>query len=353
MNGVLGVKQVVKNYILTIKTVTPVVIGSGEVLEPYEYVIRDNGRPTLYALDLLNFLNWLDGQEREGVLALIEADIMGFRRKLANLSTKITSNADLQRFAFSVSDLVACEYRDKIANPDNALEISLFVRTLGNPFIPGSSIKGALRTAFVYRKAIANKGFRKETLLLNYKNSFDDPFRTIKIGDSEVVKTQVVKTENRSFKPGKNSGIPALREATVTNFEVKIPISAYPEIVGKSSGYDSGPSYRVEISEIINSCRQFYGELLKAEINFFERNKRSTFKVDLSWVRPLEKVAMGAMGGDCFPLRLGWGTGKLSKTIALITGEKHPISRNFIKKSGGDRPEYVSPGWVLAKIEEA
>ncbi len=137
-----------ENYLserLTFKTLTPIFIGQDQsnTLSPYsDYVQVEN---EIWYIDKEKFEQALS--EKEG---LIDKYVTQIRRKIDKSGT---------RSDFSLDDFIRVNLGDvenyvKIKIPvDNNLKhthIKRFILTSGRPFIPGSTIKGAVRTAIIY-----------------------------------------------------------------------------------------------------------------------------------------------------------------------------------------------------------
>lgn len=359
-------------YRLELKTVTPVVIGSGQELESFDYIIYKNkGSASLFAFDLMGFALILNKSQREDFLIKMEGDVIELRELLEKYSHIIVANKNIQRFKFGVKNNVALMYRQKIGAISNQMTIGLFPRSSGAPYIPGSSLKGAFRTAVAGSLALNTRDFEKniidslkkksgrmlndrqlkseiarnlEKYIFGYKSPNDDPFRTFKIADTQPIETEAVLTERCSFKVGKEKErIPALREAAIP----KTSTASILTIVDEFAGKKGAPKASFNINKLAANCRQFYGKVLNTEVALIEGKHNPYINIDLSWIKTVEDAAEGRLGETCFPLRVGWGAGKPANTIILATNEKRPVSKSLVNK--GD--EHVPLGWMLARLE--
>lgn len=180
-----------------LQVISPVHIGCDEVYEPTGFVI-DESRKKLIAFDPLRFIKALSEDERkkfielcmEGTIASIPR-LYGFmcRKKISGREVDIAHGltANYQR----VKSLAKSKDESMIVQELNQFAIS---RTAFNPhtekpYIPGSSIKGSLRTAYLNKLAKAKKiaGWRGNAKDLEIKlldGSFEtDPFRMVKVSD--------------------------------------------------------------------------------------------------------------------------------------------------------------------------
>lgn len=131
------------NYSLTLSFYSPVHIGDGQELEPFEYIIKDG---YLYTFSFEQFVLSLNPEDREKLLQLQRnmkssalKDIRNFIRHRCTL--------DQYREKIPVTRRVAYIYENKFLDIRNMLKMEPFIKTMGSPYIPGSSIKGAIRTA--------------------------------------------------------------------------------------------------------------------------------------------------------------------------------------------------------------
>ncbi len=137
-------------YRLACEALSPIHIGSGSEIEPLDYIIRGN---RLYLFSMNSFVSKLTDSERARFEAVIDSgDLISVRKFLFD-------NADVEKcaaYSVEVSAGVAGRYRAKLQDVQNQLMISPFIRDTvsGRPFIPGSSLKGAIRTALVSAAAL-------------------------------------------------------------------------------------------------------------------------------------------------------------------------------------------------------
>jgi CRISPR-associated protein Csm5 len=136
-------------YRLRIELLTPFHVGCGRTIEPYEYDLRKEGGDCwLVALDI----------------AAVFADAAPAQRSRFEQFSERGDFAELRRwFQMNADPARHCHFRVRVApsafqemlkyryDPARLGEIHLFTRDTasGNPYLPGSSIKGAFRTAIV------------------------------------------------------------------------------------------------------------------------------------------------------------------------------------------------------------
>jgi len=133
-----------------VKVITPVHIGSGQSISPSGYFIdRERGN--------FNFLN-MDSLFRDPGFSRYREE---FIRKAATARYigEIIQDYNLlkKHILYSVPATVE-------ARSGNPIEVKLFIKSAGRPYIPGSSLKGAIVTALIYYalKELHRKGSRGE-----------------------------------------------------------------------------------------------------------------------------------------------------------------------------------------------
>jgi len=213
------------------------------------------------------------------------------------------------------------------------------------PYIPGSSLKGAIRTAFLWYmfKKFEDKNFLfskiKEKIEEVKKQKDDrrkfyqakskfaqviekkffgrspnyDVFRCIYVGDSdplENLEVGLVKTydlRNRRFLPDKNLEVYSelIPEGSITHVKIKIETKLFDY---KELGIREKGELLENIPEICNLRAE---EFIKDEIKFFEKfgiEKSKDFYQEL--LASIKNLPEGA-----FIINLGWATGWRAKTI--------------------------------------
>jgi CRISPR-associated protein Csm5 len=133
-------KQTLKSHKVRLATLSPLFIGAGDVhtLSPYsDYVQRG---------DSLMYIDTDKLQEAmRGDAALIDAFVKGMRQFDNNRSTFVLEKFITETLGRRVDDFASRLVR--IEGNSKKAHIRRFVATAGKPFIPGSSLKGAIRTA--------------------------------------------------------------------------------------------------------------------------------------------------------------------------------------------------------------
>ena len=272
-----------------IKTVSPVHIGCDEVYEPTGFVIDKNAKQ-LIAFDPFEFFQSLEDQEidkfskicRKGTIESIIEIYKFFENKQAQGKHVDVCEGFLENYKKTLQ-LANEKNRGKIGNELNSFTIhrTAFNTIDQRPYIPGSSIKGSLRTAYLNYLAGIKKvrtqkgrdaaGKLEESLL---SGSFaSDPFRLVKVSDFMPVgdvKTRIIYAVNKKKKPSKyeSSGPPQIIEVIQTGAAFKGKITV-------EKAHDSIPSIKKEdqirFSILLNSAEQFYNTEKTKENNIFKK----------------------------------------------------------------------------------
>jgi CRISPR-associated protein Csm5 len=175
-----------KNHKLSLTTLTPVFIGSeeGSNLSPITDYIFDHGSVKIidqkkFEVLLNRDINMVDDFVSQVKNKLYSFDLKDFIVKKLN-----TSIEQLTKATIEVEGLLSSN------------TIYTFVSTVGKPFIPGSSIKGAIRTAIIYNyltntdkgKIIIEKLLNKASNFFKELNELFEKKKNQKLNDDEYKK---------------------------------------------------------------------------------------------------------------------------------------------------------------------
>jgi CRISPR-associated protein Csm5 len=205
-----------------IRTLSPVHIGCDEVYDPPGFVVDENAG-TLTAFDPLDFFRNLGVQDkgryadicRKGTIESILELYKFMRGKQFDGHTVGMCSGLVEQYKKTLG--ISARDQRKIQQELNNFSISRtsFSPTTQKPFIPGSAIKGALRTAYLNHlakgKRVSYVSDRKpadalEKGLLNYQKLENDPFRLLKVSDFHPLgpcRTKIVFAVNEKKMPSK------------------------------------------------------------------------------------------------------------------------------------------------------
>ena len=188
-----------KRYRFTLRPLTAVHVGTGEVVSPLEYSLLSSTRgEKLYAVfSPEKIVESLPAEEKQQFSQLCSSnDLIGLRKYLGE---KVRMPAVL--YACKVSKEFESEFDRRKDDINNALEVEIMYRNSKHaPVVPGSSIKGAIRTALLNERAksMTNKDLLEEAAqeasrtkydrkfqskVLPFSSPNDDALRALAIGD--------------------------------------------------------------------------------------------------------------------------------------------------------------------------
>lgn len=363
-----------QTFRVAVTPLTPIHIGCGMDFEPTNYVIRDND--ILYNFDPENAE--LNGGQKWNLQQLGEkGDLLAIQKFFRDHADTFAVAA---KSIIPVTHDIAQEYRIKIGTPvktevekNNRIINNLYIqRTISHPhtnypYLPGSSLKGAIRTAILdslndppvryesnASKPERNKSARLEQKLLDMdsRDYAQSAFRLVKISDMQpsgeparlVVMTKQYKKKTVIDKttgmPKEGGAISVRREiiapAQYRCFTGEMQIGTLDGIYEK----DKTPPHnrRINIQSIARDCNRFYCPQLKHELDILE-NRRLTSDTWLATIRrlfsPTGEISRRMNNGTTFLIRLGMLGGAESKTFR---GEG--IAQIKIMQGKGRPPRY-------------
>ncbi|NQU02989.1 MAG: type III-A CRISPR-associated RAMP protein Csm5 [Syntrophaceae bacterium] len=335
-----------------IRTISPIHVGSDEVYEPTGFTI-DEKECRMVVFDPFLFVSRLSDEAKQ---------------EFSKICTKGTIPSNLEIYKFLAGKTVqgryveVCrgvldQYRQTLGmslNNENLIrqELNRFeiprtaFRSIDQlPYIPGSAIKGALRTAYLNQKEaekqLSKRGKERnakklEQQLMDYDDIPTDPFRMVKVSDFSPVgaaKTRIVYAINQKKKPtGRDArGIPLI-------FEIIAPGTLFQgTIVVDTPQPGAGIKKPVSLPEILKSASAFYGKERHRECGELKRMGI----VPSSFEEPPEEHAV--------TIRIGRHSGAESVTI-----EGH---RNIHIMEGkgkkGHNEDHATTVWLVSESRKA
>ncbi len=301
-------------YDLTLEMLSPVHVGTGDEIDPTEYVVREvpehPGYYELVALDLPKLLTGLSSAERAKFDAAVrDKSVTLIRRFVAEhprlfQCVRWRAQADAELYGL---------YKKGLTSPTAELAVHPMTRdpAAGRPYIPGSTLKGALRTAWVARKAAPlapreapwrgdDRHF--EPRVLGYLDTSGqrqrvelraDPFRALRITDAPLTDEANIITRVSIYKPDRAPGTPdpggiqMFYDVTFSRLEDPEPVTATGTLaIDDRLARTPGPAGRwafkhcvaggFTAEELLDACHAFYAQRLKQEFQrFHDRNPKA------------------------------------------------------------------------------
>lgn len=216
-------------YKMTLTMISPVHIGAGEEIEPSRYVVRKEVRDGedyyfIHAIDLPGFLARIDeSKRREFMVAAEHAKGPRYLRRF--LDQEVNEEVD-SLWKSDCNPEVYDQYRQALESDQSQLRVELMTRdpATGAAYVPGSSIKGALRTAWINRQAATADAKQRtrglsgrelersfEPMVLGYQaerraDIRADPFRAIQVGDAPLCANSNTIDPVSIYKPNREMG---------------------------------------------------------------------------------------------------------------------------------------------------
>ncbi|MEY8688147.1 type III-A CRISPR-associated RAMP protein Csm5 [Bacteroides sp. AN502(2024)] len=342
---------------IKISTLTPVHIGSGNFLQyNTDFVVTRKNTDS--------YLNIIDERKILELIGVVH---------LNDWVLSIERNEDTQELVkrysphSSVSDyILRCSISYSSIVPTDTLKECIH-DGLGVPYIPGSSIKGAIRTALVatLSQEIIPSLLDKPNLKhlasdvegkLFGKDPKEDVFRFLQVGDayfdkgSEIVLRLIMGlniTQNKSLRPKKNDSKPQLVEAIGVDeeaiFSLKINMDYYLKASNISDKIGKMPDEMRTVPALFHLINKHTSTLLTQEIDFWEREGRDKIGME-DYVEKIKEMLdeVNKCEGDnqsCV-LRVGHASG-----WRFITGawsEQLPFFESFVMNAArpGNRNRY-------------
>ena len=343
-----------KKYKLRCEILSPVHIGSGCVIEPLDYIIKNS---RLYKISFEKLVMSMDEVERDKFETLIDnGNLVDIRKYIAGNINKDEDSI----YSLEVSYKIEDTYKSKLGDIQNQLLISPFIRTAGEvmPFIPGSSLKGSFRTAIINSFAKDSKlpepkgpreEYQFESNVMAYKDGKDDPFRGIWIRDAFLSANDTIIRDviNVSRKQGS-----ALRQNSIQN----ICELTHSVITGKSVDFTTELSLdddlfgtkflsrSLTIEQLIRSCNEFYKDKMEYEHKKFFKN---------SEVEKISEQLLGtSVGGNTFLMRLGRFSGVESVTLDKYRNPRPPGNKSIWGTSRNVVEGSYPMGWLKVTVSE-
>ena len=370
---------------LWITPLSPIHIGCAEDYDPTNYVIRDDH---LFGFDPTRLE--LTEKERSELLAITDRRgdeaVLGLQAFFAHMGRRAQAVATHH---VAIAPRVAELYRDRIGQAAqreqggrrvvNNLQIArtAFNPHLHQPILPGSSIKGSIRTAILNeandgpRKAVDARDAKRFEIELLGGSFSSDPMRLVKLADAtaETAERRILFQVNRRKTDGEARQQLALLMEVVAPmqaacFMTEIAISANPSgLQGFRGDPQKVPEWTLTWAEIIEACNRFYLQELRRELG----HRPILYAIDEPWLAALESIAghTALKQGRACLLRLGRHSGAESVTIDGVRAIKimagrgnqpivldHALTVWLAAESDRGESRLLPFGWALVEVDE-
>ncbi len=319
-----------KPFKIRFHIISPVHISCDDVYEPTSFVIDEKNRK-LIVFDQIDFIKGLSPKDKERFVSIcMQGNISSIITIYKFLSNREVKGREVEMAAGLLPDYK--RVRDLPTNDEKRIKRELNQFTISRtayhpydnlPYIPGSSVKGAIRTAWL-TKIAKERGIKEwwkvskikegrqskelEEKLLN--GSFDtDPFRMVKVSDFTAAgeaKTRIVYAVNKKKKTSKFEArgpfqiLETIKEGSV--FEGVINIEKPSDM--------SGIKEPIAVKELLKSINAFY-------ISAANEEGKITTEIEAGSivVSRINEKFKGKIGKDVFLIRIGRHSGAEAVTI--------------------------------------
>ena len=330
-----------------LKTITPVHIGTGETLSQIDG-FYDNGR--WHRIDVDAVLAAISESELNRLTIAMGGRDFQWRRHLP------TNQSSASYTLPCPEEPRETEIREAMKHPS------------GRPMIPGSSIKGAIRTALLWdfmddNNPEAQDAFKysvnhlKEQLQRKPNRSWagqkieqrvlgkdpnHDLMRAVQVSDTAPISIEALEmgvawtvtlnqvgnlVQKREGNREYNTFVEQVRAAQTFDFSIKIDKSLFGQREKDELGY-SDRQECVVCKELADVCKFVAKGLANSEADFFEDyNLDEIANFYEALVQRIDNLPDGA-----FVLPIGWGTGYRAKTVTeLLTKDDDDLARDLRK----------------------
>lgn len=394
------------SYDLVFSTLSPVHIGTTEDYLPTNYVIDGDA---LYAFDSARLSGALPEQDRTRLLGIVsgkpeDTTLLEVQRLIHRHRDRCKSVAS---HYLPVVAGVRALYEERIGQVAqsegrkrrvvNRLEIqrSFYNPVSQRPVLPGTSLKGAIRTALLdavnrgqplsgNEKTLlkdrrdahkANQALQQRLLNYSFRDLDADPFRLIRVadahwsGDSDVPASEIrfAVDRPRQVKAGKEQqttmaderGLYQLLETIpglmLRTFQGQLQIHDLHWIPEPRKGRLPDSELRWSFEQIASACNRFYRPLLDNELD--QLHQRSY--VHPNWYKQLRGLLDGELGqhlasNQAFLLRVGRHSGAEAVTLNNLRSIKIMLGKD--KQTNKPRQIYESQPrtvWLAADAQKA
>ena len=378
-----------QHWSLAITPLSPVHLGTGQDYEPTGYVI-DSG--ALYAFDGIAALAALPAAERarlerilsghptQDMLRSVQRFFHDNRESLIPVSsTQVRVNATVEAFyGERVGSVV--QHEQGGGRVQNKLEIqrTAYNPPTGRPIVPGSGVKGAIRTALLDQlnggeplpahlrgDRRANQRLQEDLFRYQMRELERDPLRLVRLADAPLADGQALATEvrfavNRKKHPVMRNDVLLQSRAEQQNlyqlleclpgmqpraFRGALTIQGDQGVASRK-----WPELRFRLPEIAAACNAFYRRALERELETL----RQRGYLDAAWDQRLTTLLDGPIGEAlaqqrAFLLRVGRHSGAESVTLEGLRSIR-------IMKGRGEQPEYLDAAktvWLASDERQA
>ncbi len=313
-----SIDQGQNSHRLTITGLSPMFIGSGNKYSQLDYISHEN---KIHILDFDKILTQIPFE----IIDDLTNDILeNFEKNIWRGDVKDflgKYEVDWNNFVEKSYDLVG-----KIGKN----EINQFIKTGDQIYIPGSSLKGAIRTAILF-KILKNHPKKKEEIVQSVLNFFNDReiIRLIQSdGKTDLLRALIISdlkanTENAPIKiveskvyhiRDQKSTIPIFYEVLDNGFNSTGTLKINRKLVDSNALISQ--YFDLSKDTIIDATNSFSKEIINYELKEFKSRNDSNLERIINFYEELEEQVNSLKDNECI-MRLGQGSSVLGITLFL------------------------------------
>ncbi|MHA1879288.1 MAG: type III-A CRISPR-associated RAMP protein Csm5 [Candidatus Heimdallarchaeota archaeon] len=332
------------HFICHLRTLTPIHIGSGVEFSPLDY-FYEKEKNRICLIDQSKLMVAIQNHSK---------DSKHFKAIIDDLTREVLDSVDNKRLNYSldqfakeelnidpqeiVGDYISCRSLGQ-----HKVNIGEFIHTAGRRYIPGSSIKGAMKTAFMYTQIkTSNKLFDELIKTINKikgkktaddslyekvfgRDPYHDLFRAIHVSDTEEIEERSVrKIASFDYATG-----PVLSTIFLETVYSSSPIEFTLKVNDKLASSVVLKKDKDLFMELRQACNEYAIDKLEFHIEQIEEQEIRT-SVDLTKIKTfykkLLKITQNAMDENKFLLQIGRGSGFFGTTVTLLLHNNSPTT---------------------------
>lgn len=357
---------------VTLTLLAPLHIGSGkELLRDYDYVTHNGKTWVINAEAMLEHFQRADGSFDERLIGRPAAELLG----------AADYRADAPYFRYVLNGQPRSQEKGAVLREQ-------YKDVFQRPYVPGASLKGALRTVLAWHgfqeqkqalrvsaiqsgRSWAGQGLERQIFGANPNH---DLLRALHVADSQPQSSNTLRIVNAQVVTGAEKfGSPIEVEALWTDTELKTTVTLDTFLHSPSAEAELRFGERWQWLEALPAiARRWASDQLRREQEWFRQRKYEG--VTQLYGQMLALLERNRLGRQQFFLQIGWGGGWNSKTIGYplqndraewerLLSDKRLSPARFQRKSGDPFPksrrvmvlnrQVAAPlGWCLVEMKE-
>ena len=336
--------------IIELEGLSPLFIGSGDTYSQLDYIPEND------KIHIIDFNKVLENVS-ERMIDDLTNDI---RENFSNNIWEGDVKEFLGRYNIDWKEFIERSY--KLIGSIGKNEINQFIKTSDTLYIPGSSIKGAIRTAVLFHILQSNQNL-KNSLKENVVNFFNDRniqnliqsdgkndlLRALQVSDSSVEnggEKIVVAESNVYHLRDKKSTIPIFNEVLDHGFRANASIKLDKKLVG--TGFLKSSLFQLQKQSILEAINSFYREIINYELQTFKHQKDENLQKLIMFYKGLEDQINSLGKNECI-IRIGQGSSILGITLFLIFKDDLEVLKRYsnFEIITFDQPDRKNPQYAV------